>query len=54
VNPYVTPNYLSQDFKKLTPSHYLFQIGPLTKAEHVVEAILPDEQIQELLKIKAW
>ncbi len=53
VNPYVAPNYLKQDFTKITPSYYLFQKGPLTKAEHIVEAVLPDTQTQKLLKIKS-
>jgi GntR family transcriptional regulator, histidine utilization repressor len=53
VNPDVAPDFLKQDFNKTTPSHYLFQVGRLTKAEHIFEAILPDIKIRKLLKIKA-
>jgi GntR family histidine utilization transcriptional repressor len=53
VNPDVAPDFLKQDFTKTTPSHYLFQVGRLTKAEHIFEAILPDVKISKLLKINA-
>jgi GntR family transcriptional regulator, histidine utilization repressor len=53
VNPAVAPDFLQQDFSKITPSHYLFQIGPLTKAEHIFEAAMPDEITRKLLKIQA-
>jgi GntR family histidine utilization transcriptional repressor len=53
VNPIVAPDFIKQDFTKITPSHYLFQVGPLTKAEHIFEAIMPDRRTQVLLKIKA-
>lgn len=53
VNPAVAPDFIHQDFTKTTPSHYLFQVGPLTKAEHIFEAIMPDRRTQILLKIKA-
>lgn len=53
VNPEVAPDFLKQDFTKTTPSHYLFQVGQLTKAEHIFEAVLPDDNIIKLLKINA-
>ena len=53
VNPAVAAGYLDQDFTRITPSQYLFQVAPLTEAEHVVKAILPDKKTQKLLKIKA-
>jgi len=53
VNPTVAPDYLKQDFSRITPSHYLFRIGPLTKAEHIIEAVMPDERTRILLEIKA-
>lgn len=53
VNPLVAPDFIKQDFTKITPSHYLFQVGPLTKAEHIFEAIMPDRRTRTLLKIGA-
>lgn len=42
VNPALAPGYLEQDFTRLTPNAYLTQVAPLTEAEHVIEAVLPD------------
>lgn len=53
VNPEVAPDFIHQDLTRITPSHYLFQVGPLTRAEHIFEAILPDPRTRRLLKIKA-
>ena len=51
VNPLFAPDYLDQDFTTLTPSEYLFQRGPLTEVEHIIEAVLPDSSTQKLLEI---
>ncbi len=51
VNPAVAPDYLRQDFTVITPSEYLFSLCPLTEAEHIVEAILPDPKMQALLEL---
>lgn len=53
VNPSFAPGYMDQDFTAITPSQYLFQLDPLTEAEHIIEAILPDKQTQDLLEIEA-
>ena len=53
VNPSFAPGYMDQDFTAITPSQYLFQLGPLAEAEHIIEAILPDKQTQDLLEIEA-
>ena len=53
VNPQFAPDYLKQDFSVTTPSEYLFQFGPLTEVEHVIEAVLPDNSTQKLLEIDA-
>lgn len=53
VNPAVAPDFIRQDFTRITPSQYLFQVGPLTQAEHIFEAILPDRRTRQLLKIRA-
>lgn len=53
VNPHFAPDYLKQDFTAITPSEYLFQLGPLTEVEHIIEAVLPDSDTQKLLEIDA-
>ena len=53
VNPLIALNYLQADFKKITPNRYLSGIAAVEKAEHNIEAIIPDEEIQHLLKIEA-
>lgn len=51
INPIVAPEYLKQDFGRITPSEYLFQIGPLTEAEHTIEAMIPDENTRRYLRM---
>ncbi|MDX2453823.1 histidine utilization repressor [Desulfosarcina sp.] len=51
VNPVMAPNYLKQDFTRITPSEYLFQMGPLTEAEHTIKAVAPDEKTRNLLEM---
>jgi len=53
VNPDVFPDFIKQDFTIMTPSEYLLKIAPVTKAEHIIEAVMPDEQIQKLLEMEA-
>ncbi len=53
VNPEHAPDYLSVDFRRTTPNQYLVQIAPITEAEHVIEAVLPDPQVQALLRVPA-
>ncbi|MDX5407448.1 MAG: histidine utilization repressor [Chromatiaceae bacterium] len=43
VSPRLVPDYVRQDFNQQTPHQYLSQIAPLTEAEHLVEAIWPDD-----------
>lgn len=51
INPLIAPEYLKQDFLKITPAEYLLHIAPEYSAEHVVEALIPDAWIRELLQI---
>lgn len=53
VNPLYAPDYLEQDFTKITPSKYLLSIVPASDVEHIIEADLPDERVQGLLAIGA-
>ena len=45
------PDYLQQDFSQQTPNVYLTQVAPLTEADHMVEAVLPEAEQAELLEM---
>ncbi len=49
VNPQFAPDYIKQDFLKITPSEYLLKVAHPDEVEHVIEASMPDEQTQSLL-----
>ncbi len=51
VLPEIAPNFLNQDFTKITVSEYLLAIAPVTAIEHIVEALIPDAWIRDLLQI---
>ena len=51
VNPRVAPDYLTQDFTRITPTHYLLTCATLSEVEHLLEAVLPDKRTQRLLRI---
>lgn len=53
VNNKLVPNYLEQDFTKVTPHEYLSHEAPLTEATHEIEAVLASEHICQLLAIDA-
>jgi GntR family histidine utilization transcriptional repressor len=53
VNPQFAPDYIKQDFSKITPSEYLLKVAYPDEAEHLIEASLPDEQTQSLLEMDA-
>jgi|TARA_Y100000031_G_scaffold64249_1_gene72066 GntR family histidine utilization transcriptional repressor len=53
VNPAMAPAYLRQDFTRITTHDYLMTIGPLSEAEHTVEALLPSPEIGRLLHLGA-
>ncbi|MEW9796806.1 histidine utilization repressor [Alteromonas sp. CYL-A6] len=52
VNPRWAPDYLKQDFTRITANRYLSRVAPLTEADHIVEAVLPDESIVRALDIE--
>ncbi|MBU8847932.1 MAG: histidine utilization repressor [Desulfobacterales bacterium] len=52
INPKVAPHYLNQDFYEVTPSEYLLEIAPIQEAEHIIEAVNCNKEIQKYLKIK--
>jgi len=51
VNPVVAPEFLQQNFDRMTPSEYLLRIAPVTEAEHVVEAAPVESRIRKLLQM---
>lgn len=53
VNPKLVPNYLTQDYTKITPHEYLSSEAPLTEATHEVEAILASKNICKYLNTAA-
>lgn len=53
VNPAVAPNFLDQDFTRITPNAYLLSVAPITEVEHVVEAVVADANTRQLLNMRA-
>ena len=53
VNPACAPGYLSVDFTRTTPTHYLFEVTALWRAQFSIEAALPTPEEAALLGIAA-
>lgn len=53
VNPAWAPDYLSQDYNRVTPNFYLMQHAPLTDIEHTINAVMPRQEEQDMLEIAA-
>jgi GntR family histidine utilization transcriptional repressor len=51
VNPLLAPDYLQQDFTRITPNEYLMQVAPLQSAQYRIEALLPPKAIAAMLHI---
>ena len=51
VNPACAPDYLSVDFTRTTPTHYLLEVAPLWEAQYSIEASAPTAQEARLLGI---
>jgi GntR family histidine utilization transcriptional repressor len=51
VNPACAPGYLAVDFTQTTPTHYLFEVTALWRAQYSIEAALPTVQEAKLLGI---
>jgi len=52
VNPAIAPDYLDQDFSKHPPHDYLMLVAPLQRAEHVLRAALPPEDVRQALRME--
>jgi GntR family transcriptional regulator, histidine utilization repressor len=53
INPAFAPNFLEQDFTRITAFEYLGKLGPLDAAEHIIEAVLPNAENRRLLRCRA-
>jgi GntR family histidine utilization transcriptional repressor len=53
VNPSAVPDYLSIDFRSVTPNEHLTKMAPPTEVEHIVEAVMPEPRVRKLLRIPA-
>lgn len=53
VNPAVVPDFLDQDFSRITPTAHLLASAPVDELEHTVEAVIPTPEQQKLLGIGA-
>jgi GntR family histidine utilization transcriptional repressor len=51
VNPAAAPDYLAQDFTRITPTHHLLEVAPLWVAQYTVEAGRATAQEARLLGI---
>ena len=51
VNPHMAPAFIQQNFNETTANLYLSKVAPLTEADHVVEAVLPNEEQARWLQI---
>jgi GntR family transcriptional regulator, histidine utilization repressor len=53
VNPACAPDYLDQDFSRTTPTHHLFEVTALWRAQYSIESSRPTAQEAGLLGIAA-
>ena len=51
VNPACAPDYLAQDFARTTPTHHLFEVTALWRAQYSIESARPTPQEARLLAI---
>jgi len=53
INPRIAPNFLEQDFTRITPTEYLLKQAPISAVEHIIEALIPETWVRELLQINS-
>lgn len=49
VSPLLAPEYIQQNFSKITPHEYLSEVAPLTEARHTIEAVMPTPDVCQWL-----
>ncbi|QDQ26317.1 histidine utilization repressor [Chitinimonas arctica] len=52
VNPGLAPDYLRQDYSRITPNEYLTGSAPLSRVEYRIEARRPDRSCKARLEMK--
>jgi GntR family histidine utilization transcriptional repressor len=52
VNPDVAPDYMQQDFARITPNEYLMVAAPLQGVHYSIEAVNPPKLIADMLHIQ--
>lgn len=52
VNPQFAPDYLAQDFTRVTPNEHLTAAGSIDEVEHVIQAVPADQRMRELLELR--
>lgn len=53
VSAHAAPDYLRQDFTRITPNEYLSTVAPLQTVEHVIRAEIPTARIRGMLRMAA-
>ncbi|WP_458699454.1 UTRA domain-containing protein [Sulfurospirillum sp. 1307] len=51
IRPTSAPEYINQTFENVTPAEYLQENCPVQKVENIIEAVMPNEEIQKYLEI---
>jgi GntR family histidine utilization transcriptional repressor len=51
VNSILAPDYLQQDFSRITPNEYLMAVAPLQSVNYRIEALSPPRDIADMLHI---
>jgi len=52
VNPEVVPDYMNQNFERMTPGEYLWTVVPSPHVEHVLEARMPLPPVRKALEMR--
>ena len=53
VLPEVAPNYLDNDYTRMTTFDYLHSVAKVTEAENVITAVRPEKEVCQMLRIPA-
>lgn len=51
VNPKLYPQYLVQDFTRMTPNEYMTREAPLQRAEYTISARMPEAPVRQSLRM---
>ncbi|MEM9304183.1 MAG: UTRA domain-containing protein [Pseudomonadota bacterium] len=51
VSPAIAPDYLDQDYTRISPTRYLLAVAPLQRIEQRIQAIVPDPALRSLLQL---